>query len=231
MKAFLFALLALSPVSLFAQRMDTVKVKNGTYGVYQVDDHGKQLNPVVVYDKADRLLRRESYRDRLRHGQVIVYDSLGRKAQNSRYSRGYRNGPDTMFYPNGTSHMIIHFRWGELHGVLTSYHPNGQVEWVGGFRKDKLRGERVLHDSLGQPVEGEYTTLFPLNGGYYVTSCINGRPHGKITVYRNDGRLVRTGQFEHGQPEGEWVFFDPNGHVERKDIYRKGRFRYSVETD
>jgi len=231
MKIIAFALLSLSSSLLYAQRTDTTEVKNGRYGVFERDERGNPLNPVAVYDTTGQLLRHESYRNGLRHGQVINFDSLGRKTWNSSYRRGQRNGPDTVFHPNGNAHWVRRYRNDKAHGMSTTYHPNGRVEWIKPFRADKLFGERILHDSTGSLVEGEYTTRFPLNWGYYNSTCSKGRPYGKLTVYRANGEVSYSGQYENGLAVGEFIFFDPNGHVEHKDYYRKGRFRYSVETD
>ena len=228
MRAVAFALLYCSASPVIAQRADTTEVKDGMYGVFQRDALGYPKNPVSVYDTTGRLLRHVSYRDSLLHGPVIWYDSLGRKAWTIKYKKGQKHGPDIFYFPDGTVQWKRCNRNGKYHGASTSFHPNGRVEWTKAYRNGRLHGERILRDSTGALFNGEYLTVFPAGMGQYKTICHNGRPHGELIVLRGDGTVSYTGKYDKGFPDGEFLYYDKDGKVYRKEYYSMGEFLRST---
>lgn len=216
---------------LWAQRTDTTEVKNGRYSVFQRDALGNPKNPVAVFDTTGRLLSHTSWRDGLLHGPVIWYDSLGRKVLVVNYKNGQKHGPEIFHYPDGTKHWELINRRGKHHGPSTSYHPNGRVEWRKGYRDGRLHGERVLYDSTGALFTGEYVTVFPAGLGQYKTICTNGRPHGVLVVFHGDGAISYTGAYNKGYPDGEFLYYNKEGKVYRKDYYAMGRFLRAIEEE
>ena len=214
---------------LAAQRTDTTEVKNGVYGVYKVDGRNAALNPMAVYDTTGRLLRHISYKHGLLHGPVIHFDSLGRKTWTLEYRKGRRHGPEAYYYLDGSVMVSQWNRNGVIHGPCTTYHPNGKVEWTKAYRDAKLHGERILRDSTGALANGESTSYFPLDRGRYITTCINGRPQGKMVATLKNGQVAYTGNYKNGFPDGEFIFFSPDGGIWRKEYYEMGRFVRSTQ--
>lgn len=219
------------PSFLLAQPTDTTEVKYGKYYVFQRDALGNPKNPVALYDTTGRLLSHTSWRDGLVHGPVILYDSLGRKAWVVTYKKGQKHGPDIYYYPDGTMHWERNNRRGKHHGPSTSYHPNGRVEWRKGYRDGRLHGERVLYDSTGTLFTGEYLTVFPAGLGQYKTICTNGRPHGVLVVLHGDGAIRYTGAYNKGYPDGEFLYYNKDGKVYRKEYYSMGKFLRAIENE
>ena len=228
MKTVAFLFFSVASSMLCAQRMDTTEVKNGMYGVFQSNKRGFPVSPVAVYDTTDRLRRHESYRHGHLHGPVIYYDSAGTKTRMVTYKKGKKNGREILYYPDGSVQVDVHNRNGVNHGRSTSYYQNGRVEWTKGYRDGKLHGERILRDSTGALYNGEYLTVFR-SGARYLSVCTNGRPHGKLTMLRPSGEVSYTGNYTNGFPDGEFLYFDNEGEVWRKEYYIMGKFERSTQ--
>ena len=229
MKSVAFLFLSLASPLLCAQRTDTTEVKNGTYGVFQRDERGNPINPVAYYDSTGVLVYHASFRKNVLHGPVIHYDKSGHKTWLVEYKKGQKDGADIYFYPDGSVQWKRSNRKGKVHGRTESFYPNGNTEWTKAYREGHLFGERILRESTGALFNGEYTTVFPLGTGQYTTTCVNGRPYGKLTVFGPKGEVSYIGNYDKGFPEGEFVYYDKEGHITRKEYYKKGEFVNSVE--
>ncbi|MBK9762716.1 MAG: hypothetical protein IPO87_04980 [Flavobacteriales bacterium] len=216
---------------LAAQKTDTTRFKNGHYCVFDRGKDGFPINPIEYYDTTGVLTHTRSYRGQMLDGPLTVYDREGRKTELIAYKGGLKHGNNIQYFPDGSIHNIWTFRMGEVHGNGRTYHPNGQLEWSMGLKSGRLHGLRVLRDSTGAKFNGEYTTNFPLNRGYYTTSNINGRPHGKFSVMRSDSTMNYTGYFNKGYPDGEYIYYDKAGKVRYRDYYNKGKFVESIQGD
>ncbi|MCC6939454.1 MAG: hypothetical protein IT226_14635 [Flavobacteriales bacterium] len=229
MKTVAFLFFSVASSVLHAQRMDTTETKNGQYGVFQRDRNGTAQNPMAVYDTTGMLLSHISYKHGLLHGPVIHFDSLGRKTWTLEYRKGRRQGPEIYFYPDGSVMVSQWNRNGVIHGPCTTYHPNGQVEWTKAYRDGKLHGERILRDPTGALANGESISYFPLDRGRYITTCINGRPQGKMVATLKNGQVGYSGNYKNGFPDGEFIFFAPDGGIWRKEYYVMGKFQRSTQ--
>lgn len=213
---------------LLAQHTDTVRVRSGLYGVFQRDEHGKRMNPTAFYDTNWVFVAHASYRKEKLHGQLIYYDTLGRKTRVMEYRKGRMHGSDISYYPDGRVQLERSNRKGKADGPAHTFHPNGNVQWTLAYRKGTLFGERVLRDSTGALVNGEYTTFFPRRSGHYTTICTEGRPDGKLTVYRSTGEVMYTGGYKKGFPDGEFIYYDRKGDVVRRESYKNGKAEWIV---
>lgn len=213
---------------LLAQRSGTIRVWPGPKGMIERDENGKPLNPVAYYDSNGVFLYQASLLKNKLDGPVIFFDTLGRKTRLVEYRKGQKHGRDIFYYPDGSVNMKATFRKGKLHGRLESFHPNGSIKWTGAFRKGALFGERILRDSTGALVNGDYTTVFPMNGGYYTVTCTEGRPHGKLTVFRSNGEVGYTGSYDKGFPDGEFIYYDRKGDIIRREFYKNGKAEWVV---
>ncbi|MCC6542233.1 MAG: hypothetical protein IT225_08440 [Flavobacteriales bacterium] len=253
MKTTAIILLLLASYAGHAQQMDTTEVKNGRYWVLERGKDGRAAGVGMAYDSTGRLVGHGTYRRGLAHGQwvwyddrgrrtwatpyvkgflhgtAIQYDSLERKTWSIMYRKGQRHGLEEYFHPDGGIMVSQHHRNGLVHGRSITYHRNGRVEWTKAYREGKLHGERVLRDSTGALVDGEYVSSYPLDRGHLTTTCINGRPQGKWVATRKDGQVTITGNYTDGYPDGEVVFFAPDGSIWRKEYYEMGRFVRSTQ--
>lgn len=190
---------------LRAQHVDTVQVEEPGLGcmVVKRNKNGEAIGPVSYFDRDNVLRSRMEFKDGKLHGTAIY------------------------FYATGRPWAEVPYRHGEMHGVIRTYHPNGAIEAVKPYKKGMLSGERVLRDSTGALVNGEYVEELPYGSGRVYSTCVNGRPHGMVTVTRS-GRKVLEGNCTNGMPEGVFYSYDEKGNAIRRDLYEKGRFVSSV---
>lgn len=253
MRTIVFAFLTLPTSSLLAQQTDTTEVKNGVFWVYGTGKNGRPEGAGTAYDTTGRLVGRETYRkgfthgpqvwydgrgrktwtvpyvNGLRHGTAMQYDSLDRKIHSITFRKGIKHGPEIFYHPNGRVHYDIDNRNGHVHGTIKTYHPNGMIEWIGGFREGEMHGERILRDSTGALYNGEYVTKFPMRMGRYTVTCAQGRPHGELTMLRDDGTVGYIGRYNDGRPDGEFLYYDRDGKVYRRAYFEKGVFVRSTQ--
>ena len=124
-------------------------------------------------------------------------------------------------------------------GHWTYWYDNGAVKGQGSFHKDKTRRALGLHAASGIKVqEGDYKNDKP-NGQwsyYYETGVLmqqqtltDGKPSGKCTSYYPDSKIQSVTDYKlvknkdggvHSLKNGEWIFYDKNGNVERKTEYK-----------
>ena len=191
--------------SLMAQRVDTVRTDEPGYRsvVLTRDKKGEPKGPVSYYDEHDVLRRTLEFKNGKLHGTAVYY------------------------HPNGIKCAEMPYRNGELHGVIRSFHKNGAIEAVKPYRRGKMHGERVLRDSTGALVNGEYLEALPYDSVQVIQTCVNGRPHGRVVVTRA-GRTVLDGNCVNGLAEGVFLAYDKEGRVIRRDHYHHGRFVKTV---
>lgn len=198
-------LLILFGAPLLAQRLDTVRVEEQglQYAVFERNDKGETVGPVSYFDSTHVLRRRMEFKDGKLHGMAVY------------------------FYPTGRTWAEIPYQKGVMHGVLRTYHSNGAIEAVKPYEEGKMHGERVLRDSTGALVNGEYVEELPYGSVRVHSTCVNGRPHGMVTVTMR-GRKVLEGNCTNGMPEGAFYIYDEQGIATRRDLYEKGRFISSI---
>ena len=214
---------------LAAQKTDTTRFKSGYYCVYQRDKKGLTINPIVYFDTAGVMKQTRCYKNGSLDGPLNLFDKEGRKIRSISYKGGLLDGNYINYYLDGTVHEIWPYRLGEAHGRSISYYPNGKVEWTKEWREGKSYGLRTLRDSTGALYNGECTTIFAGSYGYYTTTCNNGRPYGKLTVFHADSTIRYTGNYKDGYADGEYTYYDRQGKVWYRDYYNKGKFVESIQ--
>jgi antitoxin component YwqK of YwqJK toxin-antitoxin module len=62
------------------------------------------------------------------------------------------------------------------------------------------------------------------NGGVrYRGFQLDGEPHGAWDFLRNDGSVMRSGEFDRGKQSGIWRTFDRSGRMVKQTDFSKGR--------
>lgn len=165
------------------------------------------------------------------NGTFFVYDPDGNLAGSREHKNGKPHGLSTYYYANGQVSMTMYYKNGEVHGISHLYHRNGNLEWRKGYRKGKLAGERIAWDSTGVPMEGQHTfQIAPYNSSTFTVTCNNGRPEGDFKMIGPDGKVSFTGKYVNGFPDGEWIYYERTGLVDRVDVYRMGKFQETRRT-
>lgn len=189
--------------SLQAQVTDTLFLKDDlyAYSVTHRSASGKLIAPVAYFDSSDVLLKSVTERNGVGNLDVIYY------------------------YNNGTVRLSMSYRKGVFHGRMTSYYSNGGIEWIKRYKNGKLHGERVAYTPTGTLFDGVNEFVVPYSDIVITTTCIKGRPDGKLVAAYPDGRVSFTGQFYVGFANGEFRYYDDDGKLIRTDIYHNGKFK------
>ncbi len=191
--------------SICAQSVDTV---------YHTDRDRRYEYSIVTRDRKGRI-----------HGTVHSYGRHGQLMRSAEYEKGNLHGTDTHYFPNGQASMKAPYVNGKIHGTSYLYHPNGMVAWIKGYKNGKLDGERIARDSSGTLMEGEHVfQIAPYSNVSMKVTCINGRPHGSFSAVHPNGKVSFTGRYEMGIPDGDYIYYNWNGQVDRVDEYRNGKF-------
>lgn len=247
-----FSTLLFLSITADAQTIDTVYLQGSEYIYYVVekDSSGRKIGPVAYYDKEDRLKKSVNYNETTwytyfenRFSSYAIHKRDGKNRiinpgkfydenDNLVVTQTYKNGKlvlITHYDTLGNKIQVIPYKNGKLHGTSYTYHPNGQVEWTKGYRKGKLHGERILRDSLGNLVSGEDRHHFPNSDSFIETNCTDGRPHGKFEVVSLKNGVSYSGHYDHGFPDGEYNYYDNEGNITRIDLYKKGKFKKTID--
>ncbi len=218
-------MLVFSAIPLSAQRIDTVQIEHEDvrYMVFNRNAKGAADGPVSYFD-GDSVLRRQiEFKEGKPHGTAMYFDEGGVLSSRREFKDGKVHGTSIYYYASGRTWAEMPYREGEFHGVIRSYHPNGALESVKPYKRGKMAGERVLRDSTGALVNGEYNQELPYDSARVYSTCVNGRPHGVVTVTRNERKTLE-GSCTNGLPEGDFIAYDEKGEAIRRDVYVNGKF-------
>jgi len=173
------------------------------YMVLLRDKNGAASGPISYFGEGGVLRRRGENKDGKPAGEWMYY------------------------YPNGALWAVVPYNDGMMHGVVRSFHSNGTAQAIKPYKSGKLHGERVITDHEGDLVNGSYTELLPFDSAMVLHTCVNGRPHGRITVMRGE-RKVLEGQCINGFAEGAFDVYSPyDGKLIYRDHYKNGKFKRS----
>ncbi len=53
--------------------------------------------------------------------------------------------------------------------------------------------------------------------------------HGNYFKYYPSGKLMIAGRYDNGKADGEWKYYDTEGNIVKREIYRKGILLQTVE--
>lgn len=199
--------------SISAQNFDTTHYDSGNYSIHARTGNGKIEGLVYYYDKNHTITKTLEYKN------------------------GIKDGIATYYY-EGKKYLIIPYKDGLYNGEVVSYHSNGKMEWSKPYKYDKMIGQRIVRDSIGNLVNGEYTTTDYVGNTKFTINCIEGFPHGKFKIKQFDGTIVLNGQYLNGYPDGIFTYYDAKGKIISEELYEMGRYikevgnnyGYQVET-
>lgn len=102
---------------------------------FYADTHTKQIDPVLVVDKADILQGHITPNE----GEVMVWFRDGLKKEQSQYQNGQIQSV-IKWHRNGQKELEGYYQQGERNGVWTGWYQNGNKRWQGSFERGKRQG-------------------------------------------------------------------------------------------
>lgn len=102
------------------------------------------------------------------------------------------------------------------HGKGTIFHKNGKKKYCGDFNFGNISGFGEYYDNNELLI--------------YTGDVFNNYYHGNGTMFYEDGKSVRlTGQFSYSNLDGIVNFYDRNGNIECRTIYKRGEIVSKAE--
>jgi len=167
------------------------------YGQYTMEE--KTAYDTIFYDKYDKLLCENAFKDGRKHGLWIEYFDKSKEPQStSKRHRYFR---------------LIQYNKGEVVGLIYDFYANKRLERVGSSTK-------------GNPhvMEGYFEWYYE-NGKLMLSSHFeNDKAHGEEREYYESGKLYRVSHFKNGLEEGREVFYYENGKKKFEIDYRFGQW-------
>ncbi|MCA9521101.1 MAG: toxin-antitoxin system YwqK family antitoxin [Myxococcales bacterium] len=167
-----------------------------------------------------------------RHGPQFRWDGRGRLVARRTYRNGRRDGLLLYWHPNGKLKLRAHFRDGTKEGLWEGFYSNGKPSTVQRYKADQWHGSGTSWDSQGHVTArfsfrdgvGTISRWNPRTGRKYSEIRYrNGKEHGPIRSYNDDGTLSLIAQYSDGQRDGRWLRFDKIGVFRAAECYRRGK--------
>ncbi len=109
------------------------------------------------------------------------------------------------------------FKNGNYHGEYIKYHNNGQINIKGQFINDKPVGEFFFYSRSGKNrIKTTYNKM--------------GEKHGEALRYHWENNIVyHKENYKNGLKDGEQLFYNNDGQVSNKKIYKDGKLLSEIE--
>lgn len=173
-------------------------------------DNGKPIGKWTYYYPSGKLMQTGEYdRFGLASGEWRFYSEAGGLIRLEHYFRGKNDGSYVEYDENGET-VVNGLYSNNLQDSTWRYHYGAYVE-KGTYELGLRVGKWTITN-----VEG--MVLFD---GFYE----GGLPHGKQSIWFENGHLSETGSYFLGKREGNWFFYQPNGN----ELLRV-KFKAGVET-
>jgi len=119
---------------------------------------------------------------------------------------GY-TGKVKRYYDNGRVRSSAHYVNGMLDGEITEYYENGRIK---------------IHYTYRDGRNGEFTKYFDNGKLKLIDDYTNGKINGESRTYFYSGQLKSVGYHVDGKPDGEFVFYNKNGTIFDRNLYKNG---------
>jgi antitoxin component YwqK of YwqJK toxin-antitoxin module len=123
-------------------------------------------------------------------------------------SGGKMNGLAVFYYEDGNRQMQCTYKDDKLNGKLIRYTPNGIVIYSADYQNDRLYGIVTSWNDAGKKISEE--------------NYIKDTLHGAYRQWYENGMPKVSGNYRMGIFDGEWLYYDIDGKVFGKGIFKNG---------
>lgn len=194
------------PNNVHADERDTItiNVANNSNGKW---DNGKPIGKWTYYYPSGKLMQTGEYdRFGMATGEWCFYSEAGVLLRLEHYYRGKNDG-SYVEYDENRNVIARGLYSNNLPDSSWVYHYGGYVE-KGKYELGMRVGRWTLTNAQGIVLfEGSYE---------------GGLPHGKHSIWFENGQLSETGSYFLGKREGIWCFFQPDGNEMLRVKYKAG---------
>ncbi len=165
-----------------------------------------------------------------RQGEWQFFYADGKIKSQGSYKNGKRQGKWNFYFPNNKTEQIGKYQNGKPHGNWKWYYQSGQVRRIGKFKNGKEAGTFVEFAQNGDTIsygnymrglkEGEFKRK--VNDITYIENFSYGELNGMSKQFYQNKKLAFKGEYQNNLPEGEHIYYYPNGKVKLKAYYFSG---------
>ena len=171
--------------------------------------YGKKEGISIAFDRRNRILLTEYYKNGVLDGQAINYSSYNEYPLTEiNYSKGKKNGPSKIFYDNGKLQEDATYKEDLKDGVARWFNRTG-----------KLMAEYHYENGM---FEGAQKTFYENDTLQSIATYLHNLYSGPYIEYYRNGRMKISGQYLNNLKEGEWIEFDETGKAITKTKYKNG---------
>lgn len=165
----------------------------------------------------------------LKVGEWKYYFSDGKKFESGKYANGKQTGPWMWYYDDGNIRRESNFSKGQEDGDFIEYNDSGKVITKGQYDDGLKEGTWVYQlgnfKSIGKynddMQDSTWTEYYIDNGGIRFTGKFSqDRPDGEHIWYYPDGKKELEGEYNLGLKEGKWKYYGEDGVLFLTITYR-----------
>ena len=173
------------------------------------------------------------FKDGQLNGLWSIYDQFGLKIFEINYKQGTREGSANWYYPNSAKMRVATFQGGYLDGDVTEFNEAEQIldqqRYVVG--RPIIRNSTFYRPNVKKTVD---YFLGPQNKPQAKDNWWAAQPakyrtlgsqiqSGAAMSWFENGQPKKRGQFDNGQPAGQFVWWHDNGNKQTEGTYENGK--------
>ncbi len=162
-----------------------------------------------------------------------ITDRKGRKIIEWTFENGERHGVARWWYPNGQMRRELEYQHDAEEGKLSEWLPDGRLDQTMQVGGGQLLPQTAWHSPGHKAAQGarlqlrrEVTAVYDWwNGKVSIEPRDDPGPdpqHGVWTFYYPNGQKQMRGEYDHGQPVGQFTWWHPNGFKQAEGVYDNG---------
>jgi antitoxin component YwqK of YwqJK toxin-antitoxin module len=144
------------------------------------------------------------------------------------YSAGLLNGIAVSYSPGGIRLLQENWVLGSLEDSAYYNHSSGGLHRKGMYRNSLYEGIWLTYDTAGrlrQKLEyhkglphGAYMAFDSVGNAAESGHYLKGKEDGQFIFWRH-GIVFCKGKFANGQKTGQWIYYKPNGQIDRRERF------------
>lgn len=222
MLRYLFVALLFVPVLVFAQPLN------------QTDANGKKQGPWKKYDNEGKLKYEGQFKDNKPYGKFTYYYPSGKIKAESVFSADGSIARNKSFSEDSTKLMAAGKYVNEKKDSVWTYYNNFGVviatevyskgiktgTWKNYYPDSKILEVKTYKNDLQ---EGPWEQYFEDGSLRTKATFVKDKLNGIAVYYQGKNLKVAEGRFINGVRDGGWIYYTPDGKVEKTEKYSKGQ--------
>jgi antitoxin component YwqK of YwqJK toxin-antitoxin module len=188
-----------------------------------IDTIGRLQGNWKEYYPGGELKSQGNYDNSKRVGEWVFYYQNGKTEQRGKYDKkGKAQGEWKWYYESGNKWREENYRNNLQDGTMTEYADSGKVitkgEYIDGLKEGpwilELPDYREEGSYKADKRDGEWKEYYTTtNSLRYQGKFVDGVPDGMQKFYYPNGKEKQQGEYQGGNKEGDWYFYDENGFL------------------